>query len=142
MSSLVRGLTWPVIALLFIGGTHLLAEALRPQLANVIGSATVMPIYLVAGGWAGYGTVRAGGSFVSGFVAGAVLGLMPVVLQLVGFGVLLGRDGAVVETTATFGFIAIFWGGVLGAGIAACYDGVGFTVPFVARRQPDPLPSR
>ena len=32
----------------------------------------------------------------------------------------------VVTTTAIFGLITIFWGGVLGAGIAACFDGTGF----------------
>ena len=134
MNVLVRGLTWPVIALLFIGGTHLVAEGLRPQLAAFIGPAVVMPIHLVAGGWAGYGTVRAGGNFLHGLVAGVLLGLMPVVLQFVGFGLILGGDSAIVETTAIFGLFTIFWGGVLGAGIAACYDGVGFTVPFMAKR--------
>lgn len=142
MSSLIRGLTWPVIALLFIGGTHLVAEGIRPQLATFIGPAVVMPIHLVAGGWTGYGTVRAGGNFLAGLVAGVVLGLLPVVLQLVGFGVILGRDGEAVQTTAIFGLITVFWGGVLGAGIAACYDGVGFTVPFMAKSHADPMPSR
>ena len=118
MNALVRGLTWPIIALLVVGGTHLLAEALRPQLQDLIGPAVVMPIYLVAGGWAAYATVRAGGTFVHGLVAGAVLGVLPLVLQVVGFGLILGRDADVVMTTGIFGLFAIFWGGVLGAGIA------------------------
>ena len=126
MNALTRGLTWPVIALLIIGGSHLLAEGLRPELATSIVSAVVMPIYLVAGGWVGYGTVRAGGTFVHGLAGGAILGLMPVALQLVGFGVILGRDGALVATAGLFGLLAIFWGGVLGAGVAVCFDGVGF----------------
>jgi hypothetical protein len=118
MNALVRGLTWPIIALLVVGGTHLLAEALRPQLQDLMGPAVVMPIYLVAGGWAAYATVRAGGTFVHGLVAGAVLGLLPLVLQIVGFGLILGRDGDVVMTTGIFGLVAIFWGGVLGTGVA------------------------
>ena len=142
MNALVRGLIWPVIALLFIGGTHLVAEGLRPQLPDFVGPAVVMPIHLVAGGWAGYGTVRAGGGFLHGLAAGLALGLMPVVLQLVGFGLILGRDSAIVETTAIFGLITVFWGGVLGAGIAVCYDGVGFTVPFTAKPRTEPAATR
>ena len=57
MNALVRGLTWPIIALLVVGGTHLLAEALRPQLEDLIGPAVVMPIHLVAGGWAAYASL-------------------------------------------------------------------------------------
>jgi hypothetical protein len=118
MNALVRGLTWPIIALLVIGGTHLVAEALRPQLKELIGPAVVMPIYLVVGGWAAYATLRAGGTFVHGLVAGAVLGLLPLVLQLVGFGLILGRDGDTVMTIGIFGWAATFWGSALGAGIA------------------------
>ena len=54
MNILVKCLVWPVIALLVIGGTHLVAEGIRPQLEQLIGTAVVMPIHLVAGGWAAY----------------------------------------------------------------------------------------
>jgi hypothetical protein len=118
MSALVRGLTWPIVALLVVGGTHLVAEGLRPQLQDLVNTAVVMPIHLVAGGWAAYATVRAGGTFVYGLVAGAVLGLLPLVLQVVGFGLILGRDGDAVMTLGIFGLVTIFWGGALGAGIA------------------------
>jgi hypothetical protein len=122
MTSLVRGLTWPIITLLIVGGTHLVAEMLRPQLQDLISPAVVMPIHLVAGGWAGYATVRAGGTFVHGLVAGAILGLLPVALQLVGFGLILGRHADVTMSLALFGLFTIFWGGALGAGIAASRD--------------------
>ena len=118
MNSLVRGLTWPIVSLLIVGGTHLVAEMLRPELRDVITPAVVMPLYLVAGAWAGYATVRAGGTFVHGLVAGAILGALPLMLQVVGFGLILGRDGGVVLTSGVFGLIAIFWSGVLGSGFA------------------------
>jgi hypothetical protein len=118
MQSLVRGLTWPIAALIGIGMTHLLAELLRPELRDVITSATVMPIYLVAGAWAGASTVRSGGSAVHGIVAGVVMGLLPVGLQLVGFGVIAGRDGSTVVTSGALGFLGLLWGSLLGTGLA------------------------
>ena len=118
MNALVRGLMWPIISLLVVGGTHFIAEAVWPSLAAFITPPVVMPIHIIAGAWAGSGTVRAGGSFVHGLVAGAVLGLLPVALQLVGFGAILGRDADVVATTAVFGFFTILWGATLGSGYA------------------------
>ena len=118
MNSLVRGLMWPIITLLIVGGTHLVAEMIRPGLKDFVGPAVVMPIHLVAGAWAGYATLRAGGTFVHGLVAGAILGILPLTLQLVGFGLILGRDADVTLTSALFGLFTIFWGGAFGAGIA------------------------
>jgi len=119
VSTMTRAVAWPILSLLVIGGTHLLAEAVRPELRDVIGPAVAMPIYLVVGGWAAFAVVRSGGTFVHGLLAGTVLGLLPAMLQVVGFGVLLGRDAASVTTSALFGFIAVFWGGSLGSGMAS-----------------------
>jgi hypothetical protein len=119
MQPLVRGLMWPVISLVVIGATHLVAELIRPELHEAIGPAVAMPIYLVAGAWAGYATIRAGGSVASGFLAAAILGLLPVGLQFVGFGLIAGRDSASVTTAALFGWLGVLWGGSLGSGIAA-----------------------
>ena len=118
MQPLVRGLMWPVISLVVIGATHLLAELIRPELHDVIGPAVAMPIYLVAGALAAFGTIRAGGSVASGIVAAAILGLLPVALQLVGFGMIAGRDPASVTSSAFFGWLGVLWGGSLGSGIA------------------------
>jgi hypothetical protein len=118
MQPLVRGLMWPIVSLVVIGATHLVAELLRPELHDVIGSAAVMPIYLVAGAWAAIATIRAGGSVGYGFVAAALLGLMPLALQFIGFGLILGRDSAGVTTAALFGWLGVFWGGALGSGVA------------------------
>lgn len=119
MQSLVRSLMWPVVSLMAIGATHLIAELVRPELHEVIAPAVAMPIYLVSGGWAGYATIRAGGSVALGFLAAAILGVLPVVLQLVGFGLIAGGDASVVSTAALFGWLGVFWGGSLGSGIAA-----------------------
>ena len=119
MNTMARAIAWPVLTLLIIGGTHLALEAVRPELHDVISPAAVMPIYLVVGGWTAFGVARTGGGFVGGLVAAAILGLMPAMLQLVGFGVLLGRDGGSVTTAALFGLAGMTWGGAIGAGIAS-----------------------
>ena len=119
MSSIVRAIAWPILTLLVIGSSHLVLEVIRPELHDVIGPAVVMPIYLVVGAWTAFGVARAGGGYVGGLVAAVVLGLMPVALQFVGFGVLLGRDGGAVTTSALFGLAGMTWGGALGAGIAS-----------------------
>jgi len=129
VNTMARAIAWPVLTLLIIGGTHLALEAVRPELHDVISPAAVMPIYLVVGGWTAFGVARTGGGFVGGLVAAAILGLMPAMLQLVGFGVLLGRDGGAVTTAALFGFAGMAWGGAIGAGIAsATAQPVGATV--------------
>src|SRR5262245_17804818 len=119
VNALVRGLTWPVVSLLIIGGSHLLAEMARPSLQAVITPAVVMPSYLAVGAWGGYASARAGGNILVGLVGGAILGLLPAVLPLVGFGIILGRPSDVVATSAAFGFFAMFWGGAIGGGVAA-----------------------
>jgi len=117
MNAVARGLVWPVITLVLIGSTHLITEVIRPEMQAVFGPAVVMPIYLVAGGWAAFASLRAGSGLAGGIAAAAILGLLPVGLQVIGFGVLLGRPIEVVGTSATFGFVAILWGGFLGTGI-------------------------
>ena len=118
MQPLVRGLTWPVISLVVIGATHLVAELLRPALHDAISPAATMPIYLVAGGWAAIAAIRAGGSVAHGFASGAILGVLPVGLQLVGFGMIGGRDLETVTIAGLFGWLGVFWGSALGSGIA------------------------
>jgi hypothetical protein len=119
VNTMARAVAWPILSLLVVGGSHLLAEAVRPELHDVVGPAVAMPIYLVVGGWAAFAVVRAGGTFVHGLLAGALLGLLPALLQVIGFGLLLGRDTPSVTTSALFGFVALLWGGSLGSGIAS-----------------------
>jgi len=116
---IVRPVLWPVITLLVIGSTHLLAEAIRPALHEVIGPAVVMPIYLAVGAWVALDTARHGRGFVGGLVSAVALGILPVLLQLIGFGTILGRASDEVVNSALFGLFALTWGGAIGAGIGA-----------------------
>src|SRR5262249_42821656 len=105
MNGIARGLMWPVVTLILIGSTHLITEVLRAEMQAVFAPSVVMPIYLAAGGWAAFAAQRAGSGLAGGVAAAAILGLLPVALQLVGFGMLVGRPSDAVATSATLGFI-------------------------------------
>ncbi len=137
VNALVRAIAWPVVSLLVIGAPHLVAEGIRPELHDVVAPAVAMPIYLVVGGWAAFAVVRGGATFVHGLVAGALIGLMPALLQFIGFGLILGRDATSVATAALFGFIAVFWGSSLGAGLASSALAVARSEESKASARPD-----
>jgi predicted ATPase len=56
------------------------------------------------------------GSLVDVIVNGAILGLLPVMLEIIGFGILLGRGLATGTLAAFLGFSVIFWGTLVGGG--------------------------
>ena len=118
MARVVRGLVGPIAVLVGIGATHLLAELARPELQTAFTPGALLPIYLVVGAWAGAAMVRAGATVAVGVLAGVAIGLMPVALQYIGFGIILGRDGAAVATSAAVGFLGLVWGAVFGSGLA------------------------
>ena len=119
MSRLTRVLTWPVISLLITGGLHFTLEAIWPDLKATFIPAVLAPLLLGYGAWVGYRMVSAGGSYVEAVVAGAILGLLPVVLDVVGFGVILGRGTTAGTLAAAFGFSMIVFGALLGGGVRA-----------------------
>src|SRR5262245_17623332 len=88
---LVRVLMWPVAALLISGGVHFLLEAALPDLHTTYVPAVLGPLLLAYGAWVGFRTISMGGGFAAAVTAGAVLGLLPLMLNIVGFGVILGR---------------------------------------------------
>ena len=111
-----RTFLWPVIALLVIGGTHFTAEAIWPKLQTIIGPTVEGPLLLAAGAWLGRNAVRAGGNFGVVIVSGLVLGLLPLVLQVVGFGMLLNRGAEAGQLAGTFGLLMVSWGALIGGG--------------------------
>ena len=111
-----RILMWPVIGLVITGMWHLAIEAIWPDLQAIFVPAVLAPLLLAYGAWVGYGTVEAGGSYLEAIVAGAILGLLPVVLDIVGFGIILDRGMTSGTLSAAFGFSVIVFGALLGAG--------------------------
>lgn len=115
---LVRTLKWPVIVLLIIGGTHFAAEAIWSDLQTIFIPSVVAPVLLVVGLWVGANAMQSGGNLGTVLIAGAVLGLLPLALDVVGFGILLDRGADAGRLTGTFGFLMVLWGSLIGGGFS------------------------
>jgi len=120
---IVRTMKWPVICLLLIGVTHFIEDAVLPDLQGFYTPPVVGLILLVVGLWTGYLAVHNGGSFVTAIVAGVILGLLPLVLHVVGFGMILGQGTG--SLAGVFGFTMVFFGSIVGGGFALSTGGRG-----------------
>jgi hypothetical protein len=114
----VKTLRWPVISLLITGGVHFLAEAILPDLKNTFIPPVLTPILLAYGIWVGYKMVQSGGNYGQAVVAGAILGILPVILDVGGFGIILGRGVPQGVLAGVFGFAMILFGSLIGGGFA------------------------
>lgn len=113
---LVEILRWPVIALVITGMVHLAAEAALPDLRTAFGPGSLAPLLLGYGLWVGFRGSQSGASFGEAVLAGVVLGLLPLALEVVGFGILLGRGTNAGLVAGVFGLLMITFGALLGAG--------------------------
>ena len=118
MAIFVKTLSWPVISLLITGATHFTLEAIWPDLRNTFIPPVLAPILLVYGLWVGYRAIGAGGTYLHAIVAGIVLGILPVILDIVGFGLILGRGTDAGIMAGVFGMAVIVFGSLIGAGYA------------------------
>ena len=117
--SLARTLQWPIAALISTGMVHLAAEAARPDLRNAFTPSTIGPLLLAYGLWIGWSLAGRGVSMVAAVVAGAAVGLLPLGLDVVGFGILLGRGVDAGLTAGMFGFLVVLFGTLAGAAFGA-----------------------
>ena len=113
-----RILKWPVISLLITGALHFAAEAAWPDLRNTFIPPVLAPILLAYGLWVGSVAIKAGGSYVGAIVAAALLGVLPIVLDVVGFGQVLERGFQAGVLAGVFAFATIIFGSLVGAGYA------------------------
>jgi hypothetical protein len=118
MDLFVRTLKWPVISLLITGATHFTLEATWPDLRNTFIPPVLAPILLSYGAWVGYQAVGLGGTYVQAILAAAILGILPIALDIVGFGVILGRGTDAGILAGVFGFAVIVFGSLIGSGFA------------------------
>jgi hypothetical protein len=118
MDLFYRTLKWPVISLLVTGAVHFALEAIWPDLRNTFIPPVLAPILLAYGAWVGYRAIGIGGTFLHSVVAAAILGILPIVLDVVGFGMILDRGTQAGVLAGVFGFAAIVFGSLIGAGFA------------------------
>jgi len=116
MKLLMNTLKWPVISLLITGGLHFTIEAIWPDLRNFFIPPVLAPILLAYGLWVGYRAAEAGGTYLHAVVAAAILGILPILLDIVGFGLILGRGYEAGQLAGVFGFASIIFGSLFGAG--------------------------
>jgi hypothetical protein len=116
---LVKTLKWPVISLLVTGMLHLLAEMLLPDLKNNFQAPTLAALLVPYGVWVGYKAIQFGAGYVSAIVFGAILGVFPLALQIVGFGMILGRGVQVGLLAGVYGFLMVVFGTLIGSGFAS-----------------------
>ena len=118
MQLIVGVLMWPVVSLLITGGLHFTAEAVWPDLRNTFIPPTLAPLLLAYGLWVGYRTVDRGGTYLHAILFAAILGILPIVLDVIGFGVILGRGTQAGTLAGVFGFGMILFGSLIGSGFA------------------------
>lgn len=117
-SATVTTLKWPVVSLLMTGGLHFTLEALWPDLKNIFIPAVLAPLLLAYGAWVGYRAIAGGGNYGHAILAAAILGVLPILLDVVGFGILLGRGTHAGLLAGIFGFSFILFGSLIGSGFA------------------------
>lgn len=116
MNIFVRILTWPVVSLLITGAFHFTLEAIWPDLRAAFVPAVLAPLLLAYGAWVGIRAIQTGGTYLHAIIAAAILGILPVALDVVGFGVILGRGTQAGALAGAFGFAVILFGSLAGSG--------------------------
>lgn len=113
-----RILVWPVVGFVITGGIHFAVEAIWPDLKDFFVPAVVAPLLIAYGIWVGYRTIGLGGTYVHAIAAGAILGVLPILLEVFGFGVILGRGIQVGVLGGIFNFSMVVFGSLFGSGFA------------------------
>jgi hypothetical protein len=115
---LIKTLKWPFISILIAGALHFTVEAIWPDLQTSYPTPVLGLVQFAYGIWVGYITVHNGGSFLTAILYGALLGLFPLVVNPLSFGLILGRDLNAVMLAGVFGLSMIVFGSLVGGGFA------------------------
>ena len=113
-----KTLKWPIVILLLVGGVHWLLELVLPGLQAWFTPPVVGLVLFVFGLSVGYRTIQNGGGLGPVILGAVLLGLLPIMLDVVGFGLILGRGLPQGVLGGVFGFSMILWGSLIGGGFA------------------------
>lgn len=111
---LFKTLKWPVISLLITGGFHFSIEAIWPDLKNLFIASVLAPLLLAYGIWVGYRAIKNGGSYNTAIIAALILGILPLLLETFGFGMILRFEERAL--VGLFALSMILFGSLIGSG--------------------------
>jgi len=115
---LVKTLKWPFISLAISGGFHFVIEAIWPDLRNMFTPPVLAGLVMAYGIWVGYKMIQLGGTYLQAILALVIFGLLPLVIQTFGWGLILDRGLQAGFLSGIFGFSMVLWGGLVGSGFA------------------------
>lgn len=120
---LIKTLKWPVVCLLITGVVHFTLEAVLPDLKTLFIPPALAGLFLAYGVWVGYKSIHFGGSYLTAILAAAILGILPLILDTLGFGLILGRGLQWGILAGVFGFSMILFGALIGSGYVLSRSG-------------------
>jgi hypothetical protein len=115
---LVKTLKWPFLGVLISGGLHFALVAIFPDLNNFYTPPVLGFVQLAIGMWVGYACVHNGGNFLTALIYAAILGLFPLIVYPLSFGVILGENLHTTLLAGLFGCANFVFGSVVGGGFA------------------------
>ena len=113
---LAKTLKWPFVGVLIAGTLHFAVEAIWPDLQSFYPAPVLGLVQFGFGVVAGYTAIRNGGNFLTAMLYGALLGLFPLVVNPLSFGMILGKSINATLLAGVFGFTVFFWGALVGGG--------------------------
>jgi hypothetical protein len=116
METIIRTLKWPSISLLITGSLHFVLEALWPDMKNLFIAPALAPLFLAYGIWVGLNAIRYSGSYFTAIIAAIILGILPLLLDTFGFGMILHFEGRTL--VGLYAFSMILFGALIGGGYA------------------------
>lgn len=102
--------------LLITGSVHFIIEAIWPELKNLFVAPTLAPLVLAFGFWVGDRAISNGGNFITAITAAIILGILPLLLETFGFGMMLGFEGRFL--VGVYALSMILFGSLIGSGYA------------------------
>lgn len=114
----IKTLKLPVLSLLITGAFHFVIEAIWPDLKTIFVPAVLAPMLLAYGIWVGTRMVQNGGNLLTAILAAAILGLLPILLETFGFGMILGFGTSARFLVGLYAFSMIVFGSLIGSGFA------------------------
>ena len=115
---LSKTLKWSVISLLIVGSIHFVAEAIAPGLREVFVPLSSRRYCSCSASGLATRWCSSAGTTVMSRLAGVILGVLPAVLDVVGFGMILGRGLEYGMLAGTLGFGMILFDSLVGGGFA------------------------